>query len=402
MLGMADFERAGSRVVDSRSAERRASSSGVRLGRRAGDRLDMAAISSALLERDPSFSISDVSAAMVGGRRVAVTGAAGSIGTELVRQLSRLGADVVMLDIDESRLHGLQLELSGSGLLDDDTVLLADIRDGRRLRRLFDDVRPEVVFHAAAHKHLPLLERYPAEAVKTNVVGTRNVAEAALAAGTDRFVLISTDKAAEPTSVLGASKLLAERIVQSLAGRGMDIASVRFGNVLGSRGSLLDTLTWQLNNGLPVTVTHPDVTRFFMSIPEAVSLVLDAASMATDGETYVLDMGQPMRIVDVVVRYAALLGEPLTGLQFSGLRPGEKLHEVLAASGEQQLPTPHPRISMIPAGGLTADLARLVERLEQAATDDDDALVRDLLRSAVTCTVRAQTLDEPRALTAVG
>lgn len=362
----------------------------------------MAAISAALLDRDPSFSISDVAATMVGGRRVVVTGAAGSIGTELVRQLSRLGADVVMLDIDESRLHALQLELSGSGLLDNDAVLLADIRDGRRLRRLFDDLGPEIVFHAAAHKHLPLLERYSSEAVKTNVVGTRNVVEAAVASGAERFVLISTDKAAEPTSVLGASKLLAERLAQSHAGRGMSVASVRFGNVLGSRGSLLDTLTWQLANGLPVTVTDPDVTRFFMSIPEAVSLVLDATSMAADGETYVLDMGLPIRIVDIVVRYAALLGEQLAGLQFCGLRPGEKLHEVLSAGDERQLQTAHPRISMIAARELSIDLARSVQMLEHAATEDDDELVRELLRVAVRRTDLTPDIDEPRTLTAVG
>ncbi|MEZ5250288.1 MAG: SDR family NAD(P)-dependent oxidoreductase [Ilumatobacteraceae bacterium] len=293
----------------------------------------MADVSRRLLGRDGVAETSAAASALVAGRRVVVTGAAGSIGSELVRQMNRLGAHVYLLDHDESRLHGLHLELSGSGLLDTDTVVLADIRDRPRLMRTFERLRPDVVFHAAAHKHLQLLERAPSEAVKTNVYGTQNVVDAALAAGAERMVLISTDKAADPSSVLGASKLLSEYVMQGTAHHGMRVASVRFGNVLGSRGSLLDTLRWQLANRLPVTITDRDVTRFFMSIPEAVGLVLEAGLMAEHGETYVFDMGEPIRIVDLVERFSALTGWPIESIVYSGLRPGE------AARGARR----HPR-----------------------------------------------------------
>jgi FlaA1/EpsC-like NDP-sugar epimerase len=345
-------------------------------------RLDMADVSRRLLGRDGQGEVSNEARRLVEGRRVVITGAAGSIGSELVRQITRLGAHAYLLDHDESRLHGLHLELSGSGLLEADTIVLADVRDRRRLRRVFDALAPDVVFHAAAHKHLQLLERAPAEAVKTNVYGTQNVVDAALDAGAERFVLISTDKAAEPSSVLGASKLLSEYVVQGTAHHGMQVASVRFGNVLGSRGSLLDTLRWQLANGLPVTITHPEVTRFFMSIPEAVSLVLEAGLMADVGETYVLDMGEPIRIVDIVERFSEMMGWPIASYVFSGLRPGEKLHEVLAAANETQVTTAHPRITVIPPGlvGPRIDvLFDLLPVLYRAAVHDRDDEVRELL-----------------------
>jgi FlaA1/EpsC-like NDP-sugar epimerase len=364
--------------------------------------LDMAEMSRRLLGRPGVGAFSDAARGLVAGQRVVVTGAAGSIGSEIARQLTKLGAHVFLLDLDESRLHGLKLELSGSGLLDDDEVVLADIRDRRRLERLIRELHPDLVFHAAAHKHLQLLEKFPSEGVKTNVYGTQNVVDAAVAAGVERFVLISTDKAADPTSVLGATKLLAEHVVQSAAYHGTKMASVRFGNVLGSRGSLLDTLRWQLANGLPVTITDADVTRFFMSIPEAVSLVLEAAVMADAGETYVLDMGEPIRIVDVVERFSELTGWPVAEYRFSGLRPGEKLHEVLAADTELQRPTAHSRISVIPPDHSDATLAALVgllPRLYRAAMDDRDDDVRDLL----SCTgIRRRATWAPPVLAAVG
>ncbi|MCB0999991.1 MAG: SDR family NAD(P)-dependent oxidoreductase [Acidimicrobiales bacterium] len=346
----------------------------------------MADVSRRLLGRDGVAETSAAASALVAGRRVVVTGAAGSIGSELVRQMNRLGAHVYLLDHDESRLHGLHLELSGSGLLDTDTVVLADIRDRPRLMRTFERLRPDVVFHAAAHKHLQLLERAPSEAVKTNVYGTQNVVDAALAAGAERMVLISTDKAADPSSVLGASKLLSEYVMQGTAHHGMRVASVRFGNVLGSRGSLLDTLRWQLANGLPVTITDRDVTRFFMSIPEAVGLVLEAGLMAEHGETYVFDMGEPIRIVDLVERFSALTGWPIESIVYSGLRPGEKLHEVLAATHEEQRSTAHPRISVIPTqltGARIDVLFDLLPVLYRAALHDDDDFVGPLLTDGV-------------------
>jgi len=360
----------------------------------------MADVSRRLLGREESSGVSDAARSLVHGRNVLVTGAAGSIGSELVRQITGLGAHVHLLDHDESRLHTLHLELSGSGLLDGDNIVLADIRDRRRLHRVFADLSPAMVFHAAAHKHLQLLERAPAEAVKTNVYGTQNVVDASLAAGVERFVLISTDKAAEPSSVLGSTKLLSEYVLQGIAHHGMRVASVRFGNVLGSRGSLLDTLRWQLANGLPVTITHPDVTRFFMSIPEAVGLVLEAAMLAEAGETYVLDMGEPIRIVDIVERFSDLTGWPIASYRFSGLRPGEKLHEVLAGSHESQFPTGHPRITVIPpnlTGRRIDTFFDLLMPMLRAAQFDQDDTVRTMLFAGAAALGAPIVTDDPSA-----
>jgi FlaA1/EpsC-like NDP-sugar epimerase len=251
--------------------------------------------------------VSHAAAAMIKDRTVLVTGAGGSIGSELCRQVFGFGPSrLIMLDHDESNLHRLQLELWGEALLDSDDCVVADIRDRRRLDQIFSDVKPDIVFHAAAHKHLPLLERHPCEAVKSNVAGTENVLWAALRHQAERFILISTDKAADPTSVIGATKRLAELLVQQEAGGGTHVAAVRFGNVLGSRGSLLTVLAEQIGRGQPITVTHPDMTRFFMTIEEAAGLVIEAARMAEQGEVFVLDMGEPVRIVDVAQSFAEL------------------------------------------------------------------------------------------------
>jgi FlaA1/EpsC-like NDP-sugar epimerase len=318
----------------------------------------------------------------VQGRTVLVTGAGGSIGSEIVRQVLRLDpAAVFLLDHDEGALHALQLEILGHGLLDDDRVVLADIRDAAAVRRVLSRIRPEAVFHAAAHKHLPLLERYPAEGVKTNVLGTWHVVDAAAAAGTRTFVNISTDKAAAPTSVLGATKRIAERVVAAHAGGAMRVASVRFGNALGSRGSFLPTLHWQLTNDLPVTVTDPAATRFFLSIPEAAALVIEAGGMARHGETYVLDMGAPVRIEEIVHRFAAALGVR-PSIVYTGLRPGEKLHEELLDDIERLAATRHTRVGMVtaeqPAG---TGLLAAVERLGAAAATGTDEQLRSRLWS---------------------
>jgi FlaA1/EpsC-like NDP-sugar epimerase len=290
----------------------------------------------------------------VAGKRVLVTGAGGSIGAELCRQLHKLGpACLIMLDRDESALHAVQLALHGRALFDSEETVLADIRDRRRMREVFDRFRPDIVFHAAALKHLALLELWPAEAVKTNVLGTLAVLEAAASCGVQSFVNISTDKAANPISVLGYSKRITERLTASMAARaGATYLSVRFGNVLGSRGSVLTTFSAQIAAGGPVTITDPGVTRYFMLADEAVQLVLQAAVIGRGGEVLVLDMGQPVRIADMAHRLAVGSGREVD-LVFTGLRPGEKLHEDLFGPGERDQRPCHPLISQVPVPGLS-------------------------------------------------
>ena len=296
-------------------------------------------------------------AGYINGRRVLVTGAGGSIGSELCRQLSRFGPrELMMLDRDESALHEVQLSLDGRALLDTRDVILCDIRDRYALNKVFLERRPQVVFHAAALKHLPMLEQYPAESVKSNVWGTRNVLEAATAVGVQRFVNISTDKAANPESMLGYSKRVAERLTAGVAeDAGGVFLSVRFGNVLNSRGSVLTTFRDQIARGGPVTVTHPDITRYFMTIPEAVQLVIQAGAIGRPGEVLVLDMGTPVRIIDVARRMIASSGKKVP-IEITGLRPGEKLHEDLFGREELDERPIHKMIShtSVPAIGRTA------------------------------------------------
>jgi FlaA1/EpsC-like NDP-sugar epimerase len=287
------------------------------------------------------------------GKRILVTGAGGSIGSELCRQLHRFQpAELIMVDRDESALHAVQLALHGRALLDSDGSVLADIRDRRRIKQVFEQFQPQIVFHAAALKHLPLLERYPAEALKTNVWGTCTVLEAAAACGVESFVNISTDKAADPVSVLGYSKRAAERLTAHIAGQAAGTyLSVRFGNVLGSRGSVLTALSAQVTAGGPVTVTHPEVTRYFMTADEAVQLVLQAAVIGRDGEVLVLDMGEQIRIADMAHRLAAAVPRQVD-IIYTGLRPGEKLTEVLLGEGEQDERPYHPLIRHVPVSPL--------------------------------------------------
>jgi len=313
-------------------------------------------------------------------KRVLVTGAGGSIGSELCRQVRRLDpAALCLLDHDESNLHQLQLDITGEALLDTDEIVIADIRDRLRIEQVFQQFKPDVVLHAAAHKHLPLLERHPCEGVKTNVFGTQNLVEAALTAGTERLVLISTDKAAAPSSVLGATKRVAELVVKSNAVGATSLGSVRFGNVLGSRGSFLGVVGSQLRRGQPVTVTHPDVTRFFMTVEEAVGLVLAAAKMAEYGEIFVLDMGEPVRIVDLVHSYARQLGITDYRIEYTGLRPGEKLEECLTSSADALSPTAHRRISAVRSTEVPDEFGSRLTKLFVAAEGNDSALVRSHL-----------------------
>ncbi|MFB9183125.1 polysaccharide biosynthesis protein [Dactylosporangium sucinum] len=282
------------------------------------------------------------------GKRVLVTGAGGSIGSELCRQLYRFGpAELMMLDRDESALHAVQLSIHGRALLDSPELILADLRDAAALAAVFAARRPEVVFHAAALKHLTLLERHPGEALQTNVIGTLNVLSAAAAAGVSRFVNISTDKAANPVSVLGYSKRITERLTahRSTVADGTYL-NVRFGNVLGSRGSVVTAFQAQVEAGGPVTVTDPSVTRYFMTVQEAVQLVIQAAALGAGGEALVLDMGAPVRIDELAHQLAALSTRPIE-VVYTGLRPGEKLHEELFGLGEADVRPLHPLISHV-------------------------------------------------------
>jgi FlaA1/EpsC-like NDP-sugar epimerase len=282
------------------------------------------------------------------GKRVLVTGAGGSIGSELCRQIrAHTPASLVMLDRDESALHEVQLSIEGRALLDNRSLVLCDIREADAVADVFDEHRPEVVFHAAALKHLPLLEMWPAEAVKTNVRGTENLLEAAVAFGVERFVNISTDKAVNPTSVLGYSKRIGERLTAATAERASGTyLSVRFGNVLGSRGSVLTAFRAQIEAGGPVTVTHPDATRYFMTVEEAVELVVQAGAVGRDGEVLVLDMGEPVRIAEVAARMVAAAQRPID-IVYTGLRPGEKLREQLFRNDEPDQRPVHPLIAHV-------------------------------------------------------
>jgi FlaA1/EpsC-like NDP-sugar epimerase len=290
---------------------------------------------------------------LIAGRRVLVTGAGGSIGAELCRQLHQFGpAELIMLDRDESALHAIQLVLHGRALLDSKETVLADIRDEHRVREVFERLRPEIVFHAAALKHLPLLEGCPAEALKTNVWGTLTVLQAAVDYGVQSFINISTDKAANPVSVLGYSKRITERLTAHMSAQtDGTYLSVRFGNVLGSRGSVLTALSAQVAAGGPITVTHPDVSRYFMLVDEAVHLVLQAAVIGRGGEVLVLDMGEPVRIADIARRLAASTDRDLE-VVFTGLRPGEKLTEECLGRGETDHRPCHPLICQVPVPAL--------------------------------------------------
>jgi FlaA1/EpsC-like NDP-sugar epimerase len=305
-------------------------------------------ISDVLGRHQVSTSITEI-AGYLTGKRVLITGAGGSIGSELARQVHKFGpATLVMLDRDESALHAVQLSIFGHGLLDEPNTVLCDIRDREALDKVFEAHRPEIVFHAAALKHLPMLERYPDEGWKTNVLGTLNLLRVSERHEVAHFVNISTDKAADSTSVLGTTKRIAEQLTAWYAKRGVGhFISVRFGNVLGSRGSMLHTFTAQIEAGGPITVTHPDVTRYFMTIPEACELVVQAGTMGRSGDVMVLEMGTPVKILDVAQRMIELSHAPNVEIVFTGLRTGEKLHERLFSDEELPAVTEHPMIRSV-------------------------------------------------------
>lgn len=342
-----------------------------------------------LLRREPvSVDLKEI-AAYLKGRRVLVTGAGGSIGAELCRQVARFEpACLVLLGHDENPIFEIEQELRHKRPDLCLETVIADIKDRDKINSVFNWYKPQVVFHAAAHKHVPLMEANPEEAVRNNVLGTRNVAEAADRVGSFAFVLISTDKAVNPTSVMGASKRVAEMVVQTLAGRSQTrFVAVRFGNVLGSRGSVLPTFKEQIARGGPVEVTHPEMTRFFMTIPEAVQLVIQAGAMARGGEIFVLDMGEPVKIVDLAEDLIRLSGfEPYSeiDIRFTGIRPGEKLYEEILTAEEGTTATKHKRIYI--ARPIDINEALLEKALAQFASrnwaDHRDELL-DLLKTLV-------------------
>ena len=327
------------------------------------------------------------------GRRVLITGAGGSIGSEIARQVSEFNpAQLLLLDHDETHLHDVALVLPGSC-----EQLLVDVADRAAVYEAFMRHRPDVVFHAAAHKHVPVLESHPMEAANTNVFGTQNVVQAAADSGAQRFVLISTDKAVRPSSVMGASKRVAEEVVLALAPKDTTCSVVRFGNVLGSRGSVIPTFARQIAAGGPLTVTDPRMTRFFMSVEEAVQLVLQASVLSHGHEIFMLEMGEPVRILDLaqrMIRLSAQEGVEIP-IRMIGRRPGEKLHEELHSPDEAVLPTSHPFIRRLaPARRPEEQIAAAMRSLDDAMVRRDATEVRDLLFSL--------SNPEPRAEAAPG
>ena len=314
------------------------------------------------------------------GEVVLVTGAGGSIGSELCRQIARVGpGKLVLLDHAEPALFEIERELVRERGFRAAAAVVGDVRDPVKLRQVFDKYRPGVVFHAAAYKHVALMEANPLEAVRNNTLGTRVVADVAVEYGAKRFVLVSTDKAANPKTVMGQSKALAEWIVETWGHRvevGTRFVAVRFGNVLGSSGSVVPIFRRQIARGGPVTVTHPAMTRFFMTIPEAVQLIVQAGAIGGRGQVYVLDMGEPVRIVDLAEKMIRLSGkEPGNGIaiEFVGPAPGEKLHEELVGEGETVSPSKHPKIDLITRPPvdpewLEAELALLERLVEDGET----------------------------------
>jgi len=268
-------------------------------------------------------------------KKILITGAGGSIGSEIARQVDRFNPDgLFLLDRDENALLSLQLSLMGDGLLANPNLILADVRDDFRIFEVLDELRPDVVFHAAALKHLAILERFPQEAFKTNVLGTQNLIDSALKSNVKYFVNISTDKAADPISELGKTKLLTEQQISAVSELGKKYISVRFGNVIGSNGSFLNTFRYQIKSGGPVKVTHPEITRYFMTVSEAVHLVLQSVLIGENGETLILDMGNPVSIDAVAKRMIGASGKNIE-IEYTGLRKGEKLHERLVGVNEK-------------------------------------------------------------------
>lgn len=332
-----------------------------------------------LLGRDTiSIDLAEI-AGYIKGKKLLITGGGGSIGSELARQISIYEPkQLILLDVYENNVYDVQQELNNSYPELDLKVLVGSVQDQLRVQGIMKRYRPDIVFHAAAHKHVPLLEESPNEAVKNNVLGTYEVAQAAMNYGVKRFILISTDKAVNPTNIMGASKRLCEMIIQAFGEKGKtEFAAVRFGNVLGSNGSVVPLFQKQIMAGGPVTVTHPEVTRYFMTIPEAVSLVLQAGSYAENGEIFVLDMGKPMKVNELAKNMIKLSGyEPNQDIQieYIGLRPGEKLYEELLLAEEGMKQTDNQLIYIGKPLKLVPDFLHRIEKLKGACSEESDQI----------------------------
>lgn len=339
-----------------------------------------------LLGRDPIKVNMDEIFQHLKGKVIMVTGGGGSIGSELCRQIAAHGPkQLIIFDIYENNAYDIQLELKKKYPELDLVVRIGSVRDSRLMFKIFETYRPEIVYHAAAHKHVPLMEDSPNEAIKNNVFGTYKTAKAADKYGTSRFVLISTDKAVNPTNIMGASKRMCEMVVQMMNARSKtDFVAVRFGNVLGSNGSVIPLFKKQIEQGGPVTVTHPDIIRYFMTIPEAVSLVLQAGAYARGGEIFVLDMGEPMKILDLaknLIRLSGYTPDVDIPIVFTGLRPGEKLYEELLMNEEGMQDTPNKLIHI--GKPIEFDMERFEGQLEElyvTANEDGDGIREDVMR----------------------
>jgi len=366
-----------------------------------------------LLRREPVRVNDEKVGRVIEGRRVLVTGAGGSIGSELSRQIARRNpAELVLLGHGENSIFEILLELQSDYPSLKLIPIIADIRNLQRLDLVFKKHQPQIVFHAAAHKHVPLMEANPVEAVTNNVIGTRNLVQAAIDCKVERFVLISTDKAVRPSSIYGATKRLAEMIVLDAAREHKRAFTVvRFGNVLGSRGSIIPIFKNQIANGGPLTITHPDMVRFFMTIPEAVYLVLQASSMQNGGEVFVLNMGQPVRILDLaedLIKLSGLEPHKDIAIKFTGIRPGEKLAEELWDEGTPLMQTPHPDIFRLDQDAsfwhsplrVIPNLPQAIEQLSiLSLTADRDALTKLLDELIPGSTVNESKPSDLRPLT---
>ncbi|MDX5324833.1 MAG: polysaccharide biosynthesis protein [Bacteroidota bacterium] len=362
-----------------------------------------------LLERDPIQLSSKNVRRYLKGKSILVTGAAGSIGSEIVRQILHFQPGrVVLLDQAESPLYDLEFELRNGEMkhmIDRVDLVVGNIKDLLRMEKVFKTYKPEVVFHAAAYKHVPLMEMNPYEAILVNVFGTKIISDLSVEYGVERFVMVSTDKAVNPTNVMGASKRVAECYVQSLSTvSNTQFITTRFGNVLGSNGSVIPIFRKQIENGGPLTITHPDIVRYFMTIPEACNLVLEAGSMGRGGEIYVFDMGEAVRIYDLAKKMITLSGLEIgrdIDIKITGLRPGEKLYEELLNSEENTLPTHHPKIQKAKVREIEYEMIRrMLDELSEELVNPDNfrlvAKVKEIVPEFISNNSIYSTLDRKR------